>query len=100
MPLPTKREASGCFNACDQLAWCEWAVHCVTGEDVEVVGGADADNNFMTLSDTSSCGKLTALAKLLHLWYHEGTANKVWYDIAHASLLSAQQACLACSCSL
>lgn len=61
----------------DHLACHEWAVNCFTGEDVEVVGGADADNNFMTLSDTSSCGKLTALAKLLHLWYHEATANKV-----------------------
>lgn len=53
----------------------------VSGEDVNMVGGADADNNFMTLSDTSSCGKLTALAKLLQLWYHEGTANKVCDDV-------------------
>lgn len=49
----------------------------VTGEDMDMVGGAEADSNFRTLSDTSSCGKMTALAKLLHLWYHEGTANKV-----------------------
>ena len=44
---------------------------------MDKVGGAEADNTFRTLSDTSSCGKMTALAKLLHLWYHEGTANKV-----------------------
>ena len=49
----------------------------VAGEDMDKVGGAEADNNFMTLSDTSSCGKMTALAKLLHLWYHEAAANKV-----------------------
>ena len=41
------------------------------------VGGADADTNFMTLSDTSACGKMTALAKLLDLWYSEESANKV-----------------------
>ncbi len=41
------------------------------------MGGAGADNNFMTLSDSSTCGKMTALAKLLDLWYQQETANKV-----------------------
>jgi len=50
---------------------------CCTGEDVDKVGGAGADNNFMTLSDSSTCGKMTALAKLLDLWYQQETANKV-----------------------
>ncbi|KAL3134837.1 hypothetical protein ABBQ32_007805 [Trebouxia sp. C0010 RCD-2024] len=46
-------------------------------EDMDKVGGAEADNSFMTLSDTSSCGKMTALAKLLDLWYTQENANKV-----------------------
>jgi len=50
---------------------------CCSGEDVDKVGGAGADNNFMTLSDSSTCGKMTALAKLLDLWYQQETANKV-----------------------
>lgn len=41
------------------------------------MGGAEAENSFMTLSDTSSCGKMTALAKLLDLWYTQENANKV-----------------------
>ncbi|KAL0045771.1 hypothetical protein WJX82_003975 [Trebouxia sp. C0006] len=49
----------------------------VLGEDVDKVGGAGADNNFMTLSDSSTCGKMTALAKLLDLWYQQETANQV-----------------------
>lgn len=48
------------------------------GEDLDKVGGAEADNSFMTLSDTSSCGKMTALAKLLDLWYTQENANKVF----------------------
>lgn len=44
---------------------------------MDAVGGVDADTNFMTLSDTSACGKMTALAKLLDLWYSEESANKV-----------------------
>ncbi|DBA73362.1 TPA: hypothetical protein ACH3X1_011407 [Trebouxia sp. C0004] len=49
----------------------------VLGEDVDKVGGAEADNNFMTLSDSSTCGKMTALTKLLDLWYQQESANKV-----------------------
>ncbi|DBA69980.1 TPA: hypothetical protein ACH3X2_012333 [Trebouxia sp. C0005] len=49
----------------------------VLGEDLDQVGGAGADNNFMTLSDSSTCGKMTALAKLLDLWYQQESANKV-----------------------
>ena len=52
-------------------------VFCYSGEDVDKVGGAGADNNFMTLSDSSTCGKMTALAKLLDLWYLQETANQV-----------------------
>ena len=48
-----------------------------SGDDLDKVGGAEADHSFMTLSDTSSCGKLTALAKLLDLWYSQDNANKV-----------------------
>ena len=51
--------------------------HVCVGEDVDKVGGAGADNNFMTLSDSSTCGKMTALAKLLDLWYAQENANKV-----------------------
>lgn len=51
--------------------------HMCVGEDVDKVGGAGADNNFMTLSDSSTCGKMTALAKLLDLWYTQENANKV-----------------------
>ena len=50
---------------------------CGTGDDLDKVGGAEADNNFMSLSDSSSCGKMTALAKLLDLWYSQQNANKV-----------------------
>ncbi len=55
----------------------ETFLSCSSGEDVDKVGGAGADNNFMTLSDSSTCGKMTALAKLLDLWYQQETANKV-----------------------
>lgn len=51
------------------------------GEDLDKVGGAEADNSFMTLSDTSSCGKMTALAKLLDLWYTQENANKVTHSL-------------------
>ena len=44
---------------------------------MDIVGGPEADNSFMALSDTISCGKMTALAKLLDLWYAQDNANKV-----------------------
>ena len=60
------------FNQCPKAH-----LFCCSGEDVDKVGGAGADNNFMTLSDSSTCGKMTALAKLLDLWYQQESANKV-----------------------
>lgn len=64
-----------------------------SGEDLDKVGGAEAGNSFMTLSDTSSCGKMTALAKLLDLWYMHENANKVviqllahWLNCLHPSV--------------
>ena len=53
----------------------------VAGEYFDEVGGGGADNSFLSLSNSSSCGKMTALAKLLDLWYHQGTANKVCQNL-------------------
>ena len=71
------------FDQCPK-AYC--FLLCCSGEDVDKVGGAGADNNFMTLSDSSTCGKMTALAKLLDLWYQQETANKV-RSLTHSPLL-------------
>ena len=71
------------FDQCPK-AYC--FLFCCSGEDVDKVGGAGADNNFMTLSDSSTCGKMTALAKLLDLWYQQETANKV-RSLTHSPLL-------------
>ena len=72
------------FMCCATSRGCASVVECLlfsngmtAGEDLEKVGGAAAENSFMTLSDTSSCGKMTALAKLLDLWYTQQNANKV-----------------------
>lgn len=50
----------------------------VFGEDQEAVGGLMLDRNFLTVSDTRTCGKMAALEKLLALWYRQRD-NKVCF---------------------
>lgn len=71
-----------------------------TGEDLDKVGGAEAENSFMTLSDTSSCGKMTALAKLLDLWYTQENANKVVLCLLPSPTCFHAGTCLHCTGSL
>jgi len=74
MEAPINLSSSGCSSINAQKRFFSF---CSSGEDVDKVGGAEADNNFMTLSDSRTCGKMTALAKLLDLWYQQESANKV-----------------------
>ncbi|KAL4854168.1 hypothetical protein ACK3TF_005019 [Chlorella vulgaris] len=48
----------------------------VIGEDDEALGGYVTTEDFVRLSDTSTCGKMQALSALLDDWYSKG-GNKV-----------------------